>query len=315
MARLPRVTQKIFAGSATNNGVFGSAQAATFTLSNVLATIMGLAAWGQGWLSAVIGGSKFPPLEEFQAVEYVHSSQIAYLLQQGISEYDAGTTYFANNICVNGGTLNLYASAVDNNTGNALTNPAYWNYLGNLSSLGQSVLITASGTWTCPAGVTNVLASGCAGGGSGAGSNGTTNGGGGGGGAQCAYEQSITVVPGTVYTVTIGTGGAAVGTSVAGNNGTATSLGALLTLSPGQGGSSSTGAGFSGGFGGAAGGDPNLLWGGDGGGTIFGPTNPARSTTGVSGSGYGSGGSGGTVSGGVGHGGGAGAPGFLLLEW
>ena len=133
MARLPRVTQKIFAGLASNNGQFGSAQAATFNLTNVLSAIMALSAWGQGWLAAVIGGSKFPPLEEFQAVEYVHSSQIAYLLQQGISEYDAGTTYWMNNIVVNPGTYQLYGSVTDNNTGNALTDPTHWQLLQNLS--------------------------------------------------------------------------------------------------------------------------------------------------------------------------------------
>lgn len=136
MARLPRVTQKIFAGSATNNGVFGAAQAATFTLSNVLATIMGGSAWAQGWLSSVIGGSKFPPLEEFQSVEYVHSSQIAYLLQQGISEYDVGTTYFQNNICTKVGTYQIYGSVTDNNIGNALTDPTNWVLLCDLSNVG-----------------------------------------------------------------------------------------------------------------------------------------------------------------------------------
>ena len=136
MARLPRVTQKIFAGSATNNGQFGSAQAATFNLTNVLATIMALPAWGEGWLAATIGGSKFPPLEEFQALEYVHSSQIAYVLQQGIPEYDAGTTYFMNNMCAKAGTFQIYGSVADNNTGNALTNPTYWTFLADLSNVG-----------------------------------------------------------------------------------------------------------------------------------------------------------------------------------
>ena len=136
MARLPRVTQQIFAGSATNNGQFGSAQAATFNLTNVLATIMALPAWGEGWLAATIGGSKFPPLEEFQALEYVHSSQIAYVLQQGIPEYDAGTTYFMNNMCAKAGTFQIYGSVADNNTGNALTNPTYWQFLADLSNVG-----------------------------------------------------------------------------------------------------------------------------------------------------------------------------------
>lgn len=144
MARIPRVTQSIFAGSATNNGVFGSAQASGGTLSNVLSTIMGLGAWAEGWLDAVIGGSKFPPLEEFQAVEYVHSTQIAYLLQQGIPEYDAGTTYFIDNICIKSGTTQIYKSLTDNNTGNALTVGADWQLLGDLSSIPASSPLLAA---------------------------------------------------------------------------------------------------------------------------------------------------------------------------
>ena len=154
MARLARVTQKIFAGSAANNGVFGSAQASGGTLSNVLSTIMGLSAWANGWLDAVIGGSKFPPLEEFQSVEYVHSTQIAYLLQQGIAEYDAGTTYWLDNIVCKPGTTQLYASNIDNNTGNALgaaVSNADWIYLGDLASLGTSSTIKGyrklAGAW------------------------------------------------------------------------------------------------------------------------------------------------------------------------
>lgn len=136
MARIPRVTQSIFAGSATNNGQFGSAQASTFNLTNVLATIMALPAWAQGWLAATIGASKFPPLEEFQAVEYVHSTQIAYILQQGMPEYDSTTTYFTNNMCAKAGTFQIYGSLTDNNVGNALTDPTNWQFLTDLSNVG-----------------------------------------------------------------------------------------------------------------------------------------------------------------------------------
>jgi hypothetical protein len=133
MARLSRVTQKIFAASAANNGVFGSAQAnaGPGTISNVLATIMGLPAWGAGWLSAIMGSSKFPPLEEIQALEYVHSAQIAYLLNQGIAEYDAGTTYYTNQICAKAGTYQLYGSITNGNLGNALTDAANWVLLAD----------------------------------------------------------------------------------------------------------------------------------------------------------------------------------------
>lgn len=148
MARIARITQKIFAGSAANNGVFGSGQTGAKTLSNDLPTIMGLAAWASGWLSSVLGASKFPPLEEFQSVEYVHSTQIAYLLQQGIAEYDSGTEYYENNIAVNPGTVQLYKSIVDGNIGHALSNATYWKLLVDLATIGAGNPIYIGGTST-----------------------------------------------------------------------------------------------------------------------------------------------------------------------
>lgn len=135
MSRIARATQKIFASSASNNGVFGSAQDGTKVLSNDLATLQSKAAWLTGWLDAVLGASKFPPLEEFQSVEYVHSTQIAYLLQQGIPEYDADTTYYTNNIVIDSGTYNIYGSVTNGNIGNALSDTGNWLFLGDLSTI------------------------------------------------------------------------------------------------------------------------------------------------------------------------------------
>ncbi len=135
MSRLARFTQKIFAGSATNNGVFGSAQDGTKVLSNNLATIQGKPAWDAGWLSAIMGASKFPPLEEIQSLTYLQTSQLAYIFQQGIPEYDAGTTYYTNGICMKAGTWQVYGSLTNANIGNPLTDVVNWQFLGDLSLL------------------------------------------------------------------------------------------------------------------------------------------------------------------------------------
>lgn len=139
MTKIARTTQKIFASGAANNGVFGSAQAngGPGTISNVLATIMGLPAWASGWLSATIGAAKFPCLEEIQAIDYVVTTQIAYLLQEGIPEYDVATTYYADSIVKKVGTYQLYGSVTNANIGNALTDPTNWLLLCDLSTIGS----------------------------------------------------------------------------------------------------------------------------------------------------------------------------------
>ncbi|HAI2336796.1 TPA: hypothetical protein HI105_003986, partial [Escherichia coli] len=125
-------------------------------------------------------------------------------------------------------------------------------YLG-LGIRGLSTF-TASGSWTCPEGVTTVYIDACGGGGGGAYSSPGATGGGGGGGAAAVIGASISVTPGVTYTVTIGGPGAAgTSSSVNGVAGGATSFGSLLVLNGGGGGLSSAGAGVGGGTGGNAG--------------------------------------------------------------
>lgn len=75
----------------------------------------------------------------------------------------------------------------------------------------RSVVFTASGSWVCPRGVTEVILHGVGGGGGGGGGSrnaaGTTNPSGAGGGGALLGVARVAVTPGTTYTVTIGTGG------------------------------------------------------------------------------------------------------------
>lgn len=140
MARIARWTQKIFASSATNTGVFGSGQLGTKVLTTSLADIQSLSAWSSGWLSAVLDSKKFPPLEEVQAIDYLVTTQLAYIFQEGVPEYDAGTTYYHYSIVKKVGTFQLYGSKTDSNVGNALTDTVNWLYLCDLSNINVGLL-------------------------------------------------------------------------------------------------------------------------------------------------------------------------------
>lgn len=174
-----------------------------------------------------------------------------------------------------------------------------WQPVASGSSGGspQVQVFNASGTWTCPAGVTKVWVTAIGGGGAGYHASGTSNSPGGGGSGDMCLKKELNVVPGTGYTITIGGGGATNGAA-----GTATSFGALLTLAGGGGGNSGGGGAGGGTFG--SDGDPGstssniLAYGGFalfGGGTISGSA-PANSGAGGRGrnstSGFGAGGSG-----------------------
>tara|TARA_R110000850_G_scaffold72542_7_gene159554 strand:- start:1096 stop:2001 length:906 start_codon:yes stop_codon:yes gene_type:complete len=148
MAKVNRKTQKIFALNASNNGQFGSAQATTKILSNDLDTLQALTAFLDGWLSGTVSGDNLPTLEEMQALHYITTSQISYLFQEGIAEFDLGTEYHANSLVKKVGTYELYGSVINTNTGNALptqVTDANWEYLGDLSSLAQGIPLTTKG--------------------------------------------------------------------------------------------------------------------------------------------------------------------------
>lgn len=145
MARIERQNIDIFAGEASNNGVFGSAQDGSKILSNDVEELQSKPAWKSGWLLAVLGARKFPPLEEFQALMYVATYQIAYLLQEGIPEYYADAVYYEKSIVRKAGTYELYGSLVDDNTGNPLTDDESWEFLQDISVSAQQATTSVSG--------------------------------------------------------------------------------------------------------------------------------------------------------------------------
>jgi hypothetical protein len=187
---------------------------------------------------------------------------------------------------------------------------------------------TSSGSWTCPAGVYRVKDRVWGGGGGGGGCNGTAQASGGSGGGYS--EGSYVVVPGTVYTVTVGLGGlggsgapsngASGGTSSFASFNSATGGGpGFGSASGGQGTTSSGGTGAGGTINltgtSGSGGNPNIF-GGSGGGSPMGIAGaPVGAINGAS-SGFSPGGGGGGAAGFTGgFAGGTGGGGLVILEW
>ena len=152
MARLTRVYQKVFASNASNNGVFGSLQAGNPTTSNNVATLQSLSAFENGWDDAAYSGDKLPPLEEFQGIQYGISYQQAYMLQEGIAEWETNTPYYKGSLVktISGSSFKLYCSLADNNTGNIVTNTTYWKKVMDSDDLYalDSAVVHLSGTET-----------------------------------------------------------------------------------------------------------------------------------------------------------------------
>lgn len=156
MARLTRKQQKIFAESATNNGVFGSLQGNDPTISSDPDAIQSLPAFGNGWNEATYSAELLPPLEEFQSLQYLSTRQIAYLMQEGVAEWDVNTTYYKGSLVKSiqsDGSFILYISLIDNNQGNLVTDTTKWQITNTSTNFHQGIpnwradVVYSSGDW------------------------------------------------------------------------------------------------------------------------------------------------------------------------
>lgn len=149
MSKLTRVTASLF-GSATGTDQieeFGSYAAGSpvFTSSSitgaVVTAIQSLSAWAGGWYSAIVGAES-PVIQDMNAIFIAMSYFICYQLQQGIAEWDSGTTYFTGSLASSAsGDGNVYISLSDNNLNNPLSESAYWKAINgavrNISTSGN----------------------------------------------------------------------------------------------------------------------------------------------------------------------------------
>ena len=143
-------------------------------------------------------------------------------------------TLTANNVLIGAGTSSV-AFVAPGTSGNVLaSNGTSWVSQTLAAVQLREQLFLTSGTWTAPAGVTQVklVVVGGGGGGGGYNSTGGTNDGGNGGSAGVAVGN-VTVVPGTAYTVTVGAGGAGGVTNANGTAGSTSSFGALMSATGG----------------------------------------------------------------------------------
>ena len=128
MARLPRKTQKIFGGSLSASGnvaQIGSTVTGTPVYSTDLDTIQALTAYLNGFSSQVVAGTASPVLQEFNAVLRMLTQQVGYILQLGVQEWVATTSYYVGSMAQDGAGV-LYVSLTDDNLGNALVDTNNW---------------------------------------------------------------------------------------------------------------------------------------------------------------------------------------------
>ncbi len=133
MPALARKTQRTFglAGTVGNYGQFGSKAAAAPLNSQDPAVIQALNAFvDEGFVDADAAGG-VPYLEDMNGLFLVAFYQLAYLFEQGVPEWDAGTTYYSNGMCKYNGVLYLSLQNTNLNK-NPASETAWWqDYIGS----------------------------------------------------------------------------------------------------------------------------------------------------------------------------------------
>lgn len=125
MSKILRIAQKQYGVSGLNSeyGQFGSLAAGAKTFTKNPVTMQALSAFEQGWAEAIVGQER-PALEDMNSLFYLAFYQICYLLQQGVAEWDEGTTYYIGSIVNVAGVP--YVSLADDNLNNAVTDTTKW---------------------------------------------------------------------------------------------------------------------------------------------------------------------------------------------
>lgn len=129
MPKIDRVQQKIFAENSGNLGIteFGTAKQSHPTYTKDLSVIQN-DNFTRGWSKAILS-DKAPYEEDSNGLYYMITTQLAYLFQQGIPEYDINTTYYKGSLAKvidSNGDVSIYKSVSDENTGQDVTNSLFW---------------------------------------------------------------------------------------------------------------------------------------------------------------------------------------------
>lgn len=135
MAKISRTKQEIFGSQAGSRQItaFGTAKSENPVYTTDVAAIQN-SNYLYGWQPALLP-DKAPYEEDMNALFYAITTQLAYLYQEGIPEYNAMTEYSNTAMVKSTDGTTIYKSLVSQNLGNPLNNPTYWQVFFNTNSV------------------------------------------------------------------------------------------------------------------------------------------------------------------------------------
>jgi hypothetical protein len=103
---------------------FGSYAESDVAYSTDLDDLQSRDAWAEGFASAVDANNS-PMIQDLNTLFHVLTSQLVYLYQEGISEWNAGKTYYIGSF-VKHADGRVFMSLIDDNLNNAITDTTKW---------------------------------------------------------------------------------------------------------------------------------------------------------------------------------------------
>lgn len=112
-------------------GQFGSAVENVKKNTSDIEEIQALESWDKGWESATVSDNRYPAIQERNGVDKVLSYQTAYILQEGIPEWNSKTEYSSKSLVkgLDGNNIKLYRSKQEGNTGHLTSESDWWEEL------------------------------------------------------------------------------------------------------------------------------------------------------------------------------------------
>ncbi len=127
--------------TATDLQVVGSDAAGLPVLSDDPEVLQANNAYKQGLLSIKNSSSNDLELKEINSLFYIHNYHLNYILQNGLQEYNADTSYQEDGYVRDG--IAIYKSLTNNNLNNPVTDTNNWEFVATLKSGSNVVVVNA----------------------------------------------------------------------------------------------------------------------------------------------------------------------------
>ncbi len=137
--KLARKLQKIFGSTAGFNqqSKIGSLAAGVPEFTTDVEAMQSNGNYLGGWFSTVLGGNS-PAIQDMNALDNLITYQLAYLMQSGVAEWNADTTYFIGSLAMVDGRL--YSSIGDDNLNYPVTDSVKWSAKNPMIAAGDLII-------------------------------------------------------------------------------------------------------------------------------------------------------------------------------